>query len=237
MPINGRRWSDFALLTPGASPDGDFGLISFRGISGLLNTNNVDGGDNNQAFFSEERGRTRISYVISQSAVREFQVNTANFSAEYGRAAGAVVNAITKTGTNRFRGQLFYYLRDSALGGTNPFSRLNTVDPATGLEVSRMVKPEDRRHQFGASVGGPIVKDKLFFFFNTDQQRRSFPALATAAEPDFFAPPCVLSASAQNNLTAAGLAYNSDCSYDELSTVRGVMPTRHAPTRPSTQHG
>ncbi len=224
LPMNGRRWSNFALLTPGSSPDGDFGLISFRGVSGLLNSNNVDGGDNNQAFFSEERGRTRISYVVSQSAVKEFQVNTSNFSAEYGRAAGAVVNAITKNGTNHLHGQLFYYLRDSALGATNPFSQLNTVDPATGEEASRMVKPDDRRHQAGASVGGPIVKDKLFFFFNTDQQRRDFPGLATAARSDFFAPPCVLSAATQKNLTAAGLAFNTDCSFDELSTVRGVMP-------------
>src|SRR5215211_3170584 len=81
LPVNGRRWSNFALLTPGAVPDGTFGLISFRGISGLLNNSTVDGGDNNQAFFSEERGRTRINYVISQSAVREFQVNTSSYSA------------------------------------------------------------------------------------------------------------------------------------------------------------
>src|SRR5205085_6862544 len=68
LPINGARWSNFALLTPGTVPDGNFGLISFRGISGLLNNNTVDGGDNNRAFFSEERGRTRINYVISQRA-------------------------------------------------------------------------------------------------------------------------------------------------------------------------
>ena len=66
LPINGRRWSEFALLTLSTVPDGPFGLISFRGISGLLNNNTIDGGDNNQAFFSEERGRTRINYVISQ---------------------------------------------------------------------------------------------------------------------------------------------------------------------------
>ena len=68
-PINGRRWSNFAILTPGATPDGTFGLISFRGISGLLNNNTIDGGDNNQAFFSEERGRTRINYSISQASI------------------------------------------------------------------------------------------------------------------------------------------------------------------------
>ncbi len=113
LPINGRRWSNFALLTPGATPDGDFGLISFRGISGLLNNNTIDGGDNNQAFFSEERGRTRASYVISQSAVREFQVNTSNYSAEYGRSAGGVVNAVTKSGSNQFHGSAFWYIRDN----------------------------------------------------------------------------------------------------------------------------
>src|SRR5690349_1913084 len=69
LPINGRRWSTFALSTPGAVPDGTFGLVSFRGVSGLLNNNTVDGGDNNQAFFSEEKGRTRISYSISESSI------------------------------------------------------------------------------------------------------------------------------------------------------------------------
>ncbi|MDQ3374829.1 MAG: carboxypeptidase-like regulatory domain-containing protein, partial [Acidobacteriota bacterium] len=91
LPINGRRASNFVLLTPATVPDGTFGLISFRGISGLLNNSTVDGGDNNQAFFSEERGRTRINYVISQSSIREFQVNTSNYSAEYGRSAGGVI--------------------------------------------------------------------------------------------------------------------------------------------------
>src|SRR5690606_15747723 len=104
LPINGRRWSNFALLAPSTVPDGNFGLISFRGISGLLNNNTIDGGDNNQAFFSEERGRTRINYAISQSAIREFQINTSNYSAEYGRSAGGVVNAVTKSGTNEFHG-------------------------------------------------------------------------------------------------------------------------------------
>ena len=120
LPVNGRRASSFVLLTPGAVPDGDFGLISFRGISGLLNNSTVDGGNNNQAFFAEEAGRTRISSSISQAAVREFQVNTSNYSAEYGRAAGGVVNTVTKSGTNEFHGQLFYYLRDNKLGARNP---------------------------------------------------------------------------------------------------------------------
>ncbi|PYS83296.1 MAG: hypothetical protein DMF67_09615 [Acidobacteria bacterium] len=185
LPINGRRWSNFALLTPGSVPDGNFGLISFRGISGLLNNNTIDGGDNNQAFFSEERGRTRISYSISQSAIREFQVNTSNFSAEYGRAAGGVVNAVTKSGTNEFHGQVFYFQRNNSWGARNPLGTLTTFDPATGQTNIVGLKPVDVRHQFGGNVGGRIVKDKLFFFFNYDQQKRNFPGIARFTAPNY----------------------------------------------------
>ncbi len=181
LPINGRRWSNFALLTPGAVPDGVFGLVSFRGISGLLNNNTIDGGDNNQAFFSEERGRTRLSYSISQSAIREFQVNTSNYSAEYGRAAGGVVNAVTKSGTNDFHGNAFFYVRDEQFNARNPQSFRRLAD---GSVVS--VFPEDNRKQFGGSIGGPIAKDRLFFFFNYDQQKRNFPTVAIPFNPTFF---------------------------------------------------
>ncbi len=170
LPINGRRASNFVLLTPGAVPDGDFGLISFRGISGLLNNSTVDGGTNNNAFFAEEAGRTRISASISQAAVREFQVNTSNYSAEYGRAAGGVVNTVTKSGTNEFHGQLFYYLRDNEIGARNP----RGFNPQTGAAL----KPVDKRHQFGGAIGGPIVPDKLFFFFSYDREKRDFPGIA-----------------------------------------------------------
>jgi hypothetical protein len=176
LPINGRRWSNFALMTPGAVPDGAFGLISFRGISGLLNNNTVDGGDNNQAFFSEERGRTRIPYVISQAAIREFQVNTSNYSAEYGRAAGGVVNAVTKSGTNEFHGEAFFYDRDNKWGARNAFSFLTVGTPPNTQIIG--LKPKDQRLQFGGAIGGPIVKDKAFFFFNYDAQRQDFPAVA-----------------------------------------------------------
>jgi hypothetical protein len=184
LPTNGRRWSTFALLTPGAAGDGNFGLISFRGISGLLNNNTVDGGDNNQAFFAEERGRTRIGYSISEDAIREFQVNTSNYSAEYGRSAGGVVNAVTKSGTNQFHGSVFYYIRDSALAAYNPFTT-QTVSVA-GTNKTVAIKPPDRRQQFGGVVGGPIFKDKLFFFFSYDQQKRNFPGVAAPANPTAF---------------------------------------------------
>src|SRR5215813_12610327 len=184
LPINGRRWSNFALLTPGAVPDGTFGLISFRGISGLLNNNTIDGGDNNQAFFAEERGRTRLSYSISQAAVREFQVNTSSYSAEYGRSAGGVVNAITKSGTNDFHGGGFYYQRNNKWGARNPLAT-NTAEVAPGIFGPVGIKPRDVRHQFGGTIGGPIVKDKAFFFFSYDQQKRNFPGLARFTSATF----------------------------------------------------
>ncbi|HZN00092.1 MAG TPA: carboxypeptidase regulatory-like domain-containing protein, partial [Pyrinomonadaceae bacterium] len=158
LPVNGRRWSNFAILTPAATPDGNFGLISFRGISGLLNNSTVDGGDNNQGFFSEERGRTRSAYSISQAAIREFQVNTSNFAAEYGRSAGGVINAVTKSGTNEFHGSAFLYNRNNRWGARNPNSFINRL--VNGVSTREAFKPEDNRYQFGGTIGGPIVPDK-----------------------------------------------------------------------------
>lgn len=183
LPINGRRASNFALLAPSTVPDGTFGLISFRGISGLLNNSTVDGGDNNQAFFSEERGRTRINYVISQASVREFQINGSNYSAEYGRAAGGVVNTVTKSGSNAFHGDLFYYNRNNRNGARNPLAFRNVI--VNGVSTTVAAKPVDLRQQFGGAVGGPIFRDRLFFFFSYDQQKRNFPGLAVFTAPNF----------------------------------------------------
>ena len=224
LPINGRRWSNFALLTPGATLDDNFGLISFRGISGLLNNSTVDGADNNQAFFSEERGRTRISYVISQASVREFQVNTSNFSAEYGRAAGSAINSVTRSGGNHFHGQVFYYDRDNALGATNAFTVVPVQD-AGGNWTTEKTKPLDRRQQFGGSVGGPILKNKLFYFVTADLQRRDYPAIAAAGDPSrLFAKPCVIKSHYQG-MSVANRALVQVCTSDELYTLtRNVMP-------------
>ncbi len=183
LPVNGRRWSNFAILTPGAVPDGNFGLISFRGISGLLNNSTVDGGDNNQAFFSEERGRTRAAYSVSQGAIREFQVNTSNFSAEYGRSAGGVINAITKSGTNEFHGSAFFYDRNNKWGARNPNTFLTQL--INGVPTRVAFKPEDVRYQFGGTIGGPIVKDKAFFFFSYDEQKRKFPGVAVFSTANY----------------------------------------------------
>src|SRR6266545_4359681 len=221
LPINGRRWSNFALLSPGTVPDGNFGLISFRGISGLLNNSTVDGGDNNQAFFSEERGRTRLSYSTSQAAVREFQVNTSNYSAEYGRAAGGVVNTVTKSGTNEFHGQLFYYQRNNKWGARNPLAFQSVI--VNGVQDRIGIKPVDVRHQFGGNIGGPIVKDKAFFFFNYDQQKRNFPGLGIFSTPNY------LTTVNRTTLTSTSRGLTNaqiDSTLNFLNSLTGTVPRR-----------
>lgn len=179
LPLNGRRWDSFVLTTPGASNDGGYGLITFRGISGLYNNNMIDGMDNNQAFFSEAKGRTRLAYGISSEAVREFQVGTSNFSAQYGRSAGGIVNAVTKSGTNELHGTFFYLIRDDSLNAKNSVSA-----PAL-RSLGLAEKPKDRRQQFGPSGGGAIKRDKLFYFLSYDQQKRVFPAVVVPYSSSF----------------------------------------------------
>ena len=218
LPINGRRASNFVLLAPGVVPEGGFGINSFRGVSGLLNNSTIDGGDNNNAFYSEERGRTRISYVVSQAAIREFQVNTSNYSAEYGRAAGGVVNTVTKSGTNEFHGGLFYYLRNNAWGAHNPL----ITRPVPGTTQLERFKPVDKRHQFGGTLGGPIVRDKLFFFFTYDEQRRNFPGAATLSSQTY------LNTANRTALKALNPALITDARIDEatsfISSLLGEVP-------------
>jgi len=94
LPLNGRNFTDFALLTAGATTDGDFGMISFNGVSGNFNNYTVDGGNNNNAFFSQQIGRTSIPYQFSEDVIREFQVTSTGFEAEFGQAGGGVVNIV-----------------------------------------------------------------------------------------------------------------------------------------------
>lgn len=161
LPINGRRFTDFVLLTPGVTQDprglsgSQNGDLAFGGLRGINNNIQIDGVDNNNAFFAQARGRFRAPYNFSQAAVKEFQVVNSNFSAEFGKAAGAVVNVITKSGTNDLRGEAFYFLRDSGPSARNAF-------------VDREFK--SRQQQFGGSLGGPIRKDRVFFFGSYDQQ-------------------------------------------------------------------
>jgi hypothetical protein len=190
LPINGGRWSNFSLLTPGVVSDSNaFGLLSFRGISTLLNNNTVDGADNNQAFFSEERGRTRAGYSTPKVAIEEFQVNTSNYSAEYGRSAGGVVNTVTKSGTNQIHGEGYFFDRDNAIGAANPFTQIQVQNPSGSFSPVNF-KPTDWRKIAGFGVGGPIIKDKLFLFVAYDWYKHNFPGTAVTTNPTiFFAPP------------------------------------------------
>jgi hypothetical protein len=171
LPVNGRNWSDFVLLTPNVVADGTSGLVSFHGISGLYNQNYVDGANNNQMLFSEARGRSSgAPFVYSLDSIKEFQTEASNYSAEFGQAAGGQVNAITRSGTNNLHGDLFYYLRYPDMNALDPYSKWTALynhGPSFLL-----TQPIHQQQEFGGSVGGPILKDKLFFFLTSDGFRR-----------------------------------------------------------------
>jgi len=193
LPENNYRWSAFALLTPGVVNDSNgFGLLSFRGQSTLLNNVTIDGTDDNQAYFSEERGRTRAGYSTIKEAVQEFQVNTSNYSVEYGRSAGGIVNSVTKSGSNSFHGTGYFYDRDSEWNATNGYVT-HPVETAPNQFSVVAFKPTDLRRQYGFGVGGPIWKDRIFFFVAADRFYHDFPGAATitgaAANSNFYTPP------------------------------------------------
>ncbi|HYK06124.1 MAG TPA: carboxypeptidase regulatory-like domain-containing protein, partial [Thermoanaerobaculia bacterium] len=169
LPVNGRNFIDFVLTTPGVVRDVRAGDISFAGQRGTLNSLVIDGANNDNTFFGQALGRTgsgRAPYQFSQDAVKEFQVNSNSYSAEYGRAGGAVINVVTKSGTNDLQGTLFYFLRDKAYNA-NDF--INTI------QSPPRAKNFYHFDQYGASAGGPIVRDKHFWFFNYDAQRNDLP--------------------------------------------------------------
>lgn len=181
LPENNYRWSAFALLTPGVVNDKNgYGLLSFRGQSTLLNNVTIDGTDDNEAFWSEERGRTRAGYSTIKAAVQEFQVNTSNYSVEYGRSAGGIVNAVSKSGTNHLHGQAYYFDRDGAWAAENP-NITHPVEVSTNPITYSVVpfKPTDLRRQYGFEVGGPILINKVFFLLAADRFYHDFPAAAT----------------------------------------------------------
>jgi len=185
VPVNNRRWSALALTTPGVVADSSgFGLVSVRGISTILNNVEIDGADDNQAYYSEERGRTREGYSTAGSAVREFQVNSGVYSAEFGRAAGGVINSVTKSGTNQFHGQVYGYDRQSSWAAYNNYTKQTVL--VNGVSTSIHLKPEDLRKIYGFTVGGPIIKDKLFFTYTYDQHSHIFPAISAPSTPSNF---------------------------------------------------
>ena len=160
FPLDGRRFSDLALFSPGVTQDprsltsATNGDLSFGGIRGFQNTTLVDGSDYNNAFFAQARGRYRAPYQFSTETVQEFRVSSNAYGAEQGRAGGAVINVVTKSGSNHVHGTAFYYLRDSSFGAANAFLAF---------------KPHNRQQQVGGTIGGPIKRNKVFFFGGFDQ--------------------------------------------------------------------
>jgi hypothetical protein len=149
-------------MTPAVTNDGEFGLISFRGIA-MGNSFLTDGNDTTNSFYNENAGRTRIGSPISQDAVQEFQVLSNGFSAEFGRALGGVINTVTRSGTNDMHGTAYWFFRNRTLEAADRY--------ANGQ------KGPEYRHTTGVSLGGPLRKDKLFYFANYDFTYRNFPGL------------------------------------------------------------
>jgi outer membrane receptor protein involved in Fe transport len=177
LPVNGRNFLDFATLTPSVVRDPTRqGDLAVGGQKGTLNSLQVDGADNNNTFFGQSFGRTgtRPPYQFSEESVQEFQVNQNGFSAEFGRAGGAVINVVTKSGTNEWHGSAFEFFRDEALNSNTPI-----------LTARNAKRPKSQINQFGATIGGPIKKDRAFFFFAYDGQRSNIPNVVDA--PNFFA--------------------------------------------------
>ena len=184
IPINNRRWSALAMTTPGIVSDtSGFGLISVRGISTLLNNVEIDGADDNNAMWGEERGRTREAYSTSGMAVREFAVNSGVYAAEYGRAAGGVVTSVTKSGTNQLHGVAYAFDRESNWNAYNDFTTLTKANYTTGNPIptsftTSPFKPEDLRKIYGFTIGGRLIKDKLFWIYTYDQHTHINPGVA-----------------------------------------------------------
>jgi len=212
LPNSSDAWSRFVSLASGAAPlvassNSGAPSISFRGLSPLLNSITVDGVDNTLAFRGSERGAIGSGYGIPRNAVSQFQVSTSNYSAAYGRAAGGVIHAITRSGGNILHLDATFRDRNAAWGASNAFDKVMQALPAgsavapDGQSVQYLngqpiywvdtpFRAPDRRLQMGLSAGGPIRRDKLFWFFASEYYTRSHPGIARANEPaTFFAEP------------------------------------------------
>jgi outer membrane receptor for ferrienterochelin and colicin len=216
-PILGRKFEDLLTLTPGVSvvqgPDGD--EINFSGQRGIFNNISLDGGDYNNGFFGEQAGGQRAAIDITLEAVKEFQVIATGASAEFGRTAGGVVNVITKSGTNRLDGSLFYYQRFEGL----------TANTSDGKPLT-----DFHREQFGGTVGGPLVKDKAFYFAAFEGVREN---LQRANLSDPIGTPCPVSAP---TITANEALINGSPDCQRLALISFFKATRGQDESQSVDH-
>jgi hypothetical protein len=173
LPINGRNYINFTLLNSQAARDDTPSIgaaptsgLNFGGQRARSNEVSVDGAD------AVDNSTNGVRATISQEGVQEFQVITSNYMPEYGRAMGGVVNIVTKSGSNETHGNVFGYLRDSAIQARNPFSVTAACNEAVLSCGTTPVKQSYTRVQGGATIGGPIQKDKTFYFFSYEITRR-----------------------------------------------------------------
>lgn len=181
VPLSGRRYTDFALLTPNASLDGQTGLVSFAGEQGGEDTGyangnganafTVDGANATSTYFGNARGGERVPYIFGENSIQEFQVAVSPYLATYGGAATGFLNTVTKSGTDLFHGNAFYFNRNSGTGANS------TINKEFGYPRS-----VDILQQFGASLAGPIVRERAWFFFDYEQQREKNPILVTNSD-------------------------------------------------------
>jgi hypothetical protein len=184
LPLNGRAYADLAALVPGvrrnllenttdSSRDASFDV---NGQRSEFNNFLLDGVDNN-AYGTSNQGFSNQSIPPSPDAISEFRVETDNYSAEYGRSAGAVVNVSIRSGTNQFHGKAYEYLRNTIFNAIGPFTP--PTDPLTG----KPQKPTLLRNQFGGTFGGPLVKNRYFFFADFEGTRQVVHAINEATVP------------------------------------------------------
>jgi hypothetical protein len=186
LPINGRNYINFTLLNSQAARDDTPSIgaaptsgLNFGGQRARSNEVSVDGAD------AVDKSVGGVRATVSQEAVQEFQVITSNYMPEYGRATGGVVNIVTKSGSNELHGNLFGYLRNGAIQAQNPFSVQGAFDPATDTVTLKPVKQSFTRVQSGATLGGPIQKDKTFFFFAYETIRAQATGFTSIGQNNF----------------------------------------------------
>lgn len=197
LPINGRRFQDFVTLTPTAQVDPQRGQISLSGQKGINSNINVDGVDYNQPFFGGIRGgeRSNLAFTIPQESIKEFQVVASGYSAEFGRSTGGIVNAVTKSGSNNIHGSAFWLYRPDGLARGNEFTEALQEQRLSAAGVDATLAPT--QHQFGGSIGGPIIKDKLFYFGAYEQQKFNAPRQIVFGIPSTFPPASITLNAAQ----------------------------------------
>ena len=218
LPINGRRFHDFATLTPSTQVEPQRGQISFVGQRGINSNLTIDGADYNEPFFGGLRGgeRSNDTFTIPQEAISQFQVVTYGYSVEFGRSTGGILNATTKSGSNGFHGSGFLFARNSALAWTDAFGREAISD----------------LYQYGGSVGGPIKKDKIFFFSAFEYQKNSVPHVVIFHKLDSnqFSLMDPVTGCGPNGATICGEAFNFMETLDNNQQGLPYIQTNNSPT-------